>query len=37
MKKTLFIGLGGCGLKTVSELSKKLAQQESEDAEYMYL
>ena len=37
MKKTLFIGLGGCGLETVAQLSKKLAAQESEDTKYMYL
>lgn len=37
MKKTLFIGLGGCGLQTVALLSKKLASQESEDTKYMYL
>lgn len=37
MKKTLFIGLGGCGLQTVALLSQKLASQESEDTKYMYL
>ena len=37
MKKTLFIGLGGCGLETVAQLSKKLAAQENEDTKYMYL
>ena len=37
MKKTLFIGLGGCGLETVSQLSKKPAAQENDDAEYMFL
>lgn len=37
MKKTLFIGLGGCGLETVSQLAKKLANQENEDTKYMYL
>ena len=37
MKKTLFIGLGGCGLETVAQLSQKLASQESEDAKYMFL
>jgi hypothetical protein len=37
MKKTLFIGLGGCGLQTVAQLSKKLASLEDEDSKYMYL
>ena len=37
MKKTLFIGLGGCGLETVALLAKKLAVQENDDVKYMYL
>ena len=37
MKQVLFIGLGGCGLKTVSQLSKKLAAQGEPDAEYHFL
>lgn len=37
MKKTLFIGLGGCGLQTVAQLSKKLATLEDENSKYMYL
>lgn len=37
MKQVLFIGLGGCGLKTVSQLSKKLAVQGEPGAEYHYL
>lgn len=37
MKKTLFIGLGGCGLQTVAQLSKKLATVENEDTKFMYL
>lgn len=34
--KAYFIGLGGCGLKTVSELSKKLGPQNSSDPEYLF-
>ena len=37
MKQVLFIGLGGCGLKTVSQLSKKLSAQGESGAEYHYL
>ena len=34
--KAYFIGLGGCGLKTVSELSRKLGPQNSNDPEYLF-
>lgn len=37
MKQVLFIGLGGCGLKTVARLSKKLAASGEPGAEYHYL
>ena len=37
MKKTLFIGLGGCGLKTVSILSQKLAALNDPNTKNMYL
>ena len=37
MKRTLFIGLGGCGLQTVAALSKKLADRHDSDSEFMYL
>lgn len=37
MKQILFIGLGGCGLKTISQLSKKLSAQGDPGAEYHYL
>lgn len=36
MKRTLFIGLGGCGLKTVSKLSQKLASNDDPNVEYLY-
>lgn len=34
--KAYFIGLGGCGLKTVSELSKKLGPQNPNEPEYLF-
>lgn len=34
--KAYFIGLGGCGLKTVSELSKKFGPQNLSDPEYLF-
>lgn len=34
--KAYFIGLGGCGLKTVAELSKKFGQQDMTDPEFLY-
>lgn len=34
--KAYFIGLGGCGLKTVSELSKKLGVQNPNEPEYLF-
>ena len=37
MKQVLFIGLGGCGLKTVSQLAKKLSAYGEAGAEYHYL
>lgn len=37
MKQVLFIGLGGCGLQTVSQLSKKLSAKEDPDVRYHYL
>lgn len=37
MKQILFIGLGGCGLKTISQLSKKLSAQGDPAAEYHFL
>lgn len=37
MKQVLFIGLGGCGLETVSRLSKKLSANAEPDVRYHYL
>lgn len=34
--KAYFIGLGGCGLKTMSELSKKFGPQNPNDPEYLF-
>lgn len=37
MKKTLFIGLGGCGLETIAPLSKKLAPKQSDEVKFSFL
>lgn len=37
MAKSLFIGLGGCGLKTVSELYKKLHPLDPSGEDYLFL
>lgn len=36
MAKAYFIGLGGCGLKTVSELYKKLHPQDPTGEDYLF-
>ena len=36
MAKTYFIGLGGCGLQTVSELQKKLSAENQTDKEFLF-